>query len=47
MTETLVNLSSPEKLFIGGDWTSASGDAAIDIVSPSTEETIGRVARAT
>lgn len=47
MAETLVNLSSPERLFIGGDWTSASSDEGIAIVSPATEETIGRVARAT
>ena len=43
MTDTLVNLASPDKLFIGGEWTSSRGDAGIDIVSPSTEETVGRV----
>jgi acyl-CoA reductase-like NAD-dependent aldehyde dehydrogenase len=47
MTDTLVNLASPEKLFIGGDWSSSSGTDAIDIISPSTEETVGRVAKAT
>lgn len=46
MTDTLVNLASPDKLFIGGEWTSSRGDAGIDIVSPSTEETVGRVAMA-
>jgi acyl-CoA reductase-like NAD-dependent aldehyde dehydrogenase len=46
MTDTLVNLVSPEKLFIGGDWTSSAGQDGIDIISPATEETIGRVARA-
>lgn len=47
MTDTLVNLSSPEKLFIGGEWASSSADGGIDIISPASEETIGRVARAT
>lgn len=47
MTDTLVNLASPEKLFIGGDWSSSSGGDGIDIISPSTEETVGRVAKAT
>jgi aldehyde dehydrogenase (NAD+) len=46
MTETLVNLSSPDKLFIGGHWERSSGNEAIDIISPSTEEIVGRVARA-
>ncbi|GGC03422.1 aldehyde dehydrogenase [Novosphingobium endophyticum] len=47
MTDTLVNLASPEKLFIGGDWSSSSGTDGIDIISPSTEEAVGRVAKAT
>jgi aldehyde dehydrogenase (NAD+) len=47
MTDTLVNLSSPEKLFIGGEWASSSADGGIDIISPASEERIGRVARAT
>jgi acyl-CoA reductase-like NAD-dependent aldehyde dehydrogenase len=47
MTDTLLNLASPEKLFIGGDWSNSSGSDGIDIVSPATEETIGRVAKAT
>src|SRR6218665_3673270 len=47
MVDTIVNLASPEKLFIGGDWSSSSGDSGIDIVSPSSEETVGRVAMAT
>ena len=47
MTDTLVNLSNPEQLFIGGDWSSSSGGDGIDIISPSTEAVIGRVAKAT
>lgn len=47
MTDSLVNLSSPEKLFIGGDWSNSSDNGGIDIISPSTEETVGRVAKAT
>lgn len=47
MTDTLVNLASPDKLFIGGDWSTSSGADGIDIISPSTEETVGRVAKAT
>lgn len=47
MTDILVNLSTPEKLFIGGEWAASSGDGGIDIISPATEETIGRVASAT
>ena len=47
MTDTLVNLASPEKLFIGGDWTNSSGSDGIEIISPATEEKVGRVAKAT
>ncbi|WP_336971815.1 aldehyde dehydrogenase [Sphingobium aromaticiconvertens] len=47
MTDTLLNLVSPEKLFIGGGWSNSSGSDGIDIVSPATEEKIGRVAKAT
>jgi len=47
VTDTLLNLASPDKLFIGGDWSSSSGSDAIEIVSPATEEVIGRVAQAT
>jgi aldehyde dehydrogenase (NAD+) len=47
MTDTLLNLASPEKLFIGGGWSNSSGSDGIDIVSPATEEKIGRVAKAT
>ncbi|ATE63982.1 aldehyde dehydrogenase [Rhizorhabdus dicambivorans] len=47
MTDTLVNLSNPEKLFIGGDWAASSDGGGIEIVSPSTEEVVGRVGKAT
>ncbi|WP_016744521.1 aldehyde dehydrogenase [Rhizorhabdus wittichii] len=46
MTDTLLNLSNPEKLFIGGDWAASSDAGGIEIVSPSTEEVVGRVGKA-
>jgi len=46
MTDTLVNLASPDKLFIGGDWQASAGDGGVDIISPASEENIGRVAMA-
>ena len=47
MSDTLVNLSNPEKLFVGGDWIASSGSQQIEIISPSSEETVGHVAHAT
>ena len=47
MTDTLLNLSHPEKLFIGGDWAASSDGGGIEIVSPSSEEIVGRVGKAT
>ena len=47
MADTLFNLATPQKLFIGGDWSDSSGSDGIEIVSPATEETVGRVAKAT
>ena len=47
MTDTLFHLANPEKLFIGGDWSASSGADGIEIVSPATEEKVGRVAKAT
>jgi acyl-CoA reductase-like NAD-dependent aldehyde dehydrogenase len=32
-----------DKLFIGGDWVGPESDATIDVISPATEEVIGRV----
>jgi acyl-CoA reductase-like NAD-dependent aldehyde dehydrogenase len=46
MTEALVNLAHPDKLFIGGDWLAPAENDAIAIVSPSTEELLGHVAEA-
>ena len=31
------------ELFIGGKWTSGSGDGVIDVIDPATEESIGHV----
>ena len=42
MTDTLLNLASPEKLFIGGDWSPSSGSDGIEIISPATEEKVQR-----
>jgi aldehyde dehydrogenase (NAD+) len=47
MTDSLLNLSHPDKLFIGGDWSAPSDGGGIEIVSPSTEEVVGRVGKAT
>lgn len=47
MTDTLLHLASPEKLFIGGNWSPSSGSDGIEIISPATEEKVGRVAKAT
>jgi acyl-CoA reductase-like NAD-dependent aldehyde dehydrogenase len=35
------------QLFIGGEWADSSGDEALDVVNPSTEEVIGTVPQAT
>ncbi|MEU9884914.1 aldehyde dehydrogenase [Sphaerisporangium sp. NPDC051011] len=32
-----------DRLFIGGDWVAPSGTATIDVISPHTEEVVGRV----
>ena len=32
-----------EKIFIGGDWVAPSSSAKIDVISPHTEEIVGRV----
>ena len=36
-----------EQLFIGGAWVAAAEGGRIDVISPSTEEVIGHVPRAT
>jgi acyl-CoA reductase-like NAD-dependent aldehyde dehydrogenase len=41
-----VELAHPEKLFIGGAWVAPQTSAAIEIISPSDETLVGRVAEA-
>lgn len=41
-----VSVASPDKLYIGGNWVDASSGRFIELVSPDTEEVIGRVAEA-
>ncbi len=36
-----------DKLFIGGDWVAPAGTGVIDVISPFTEETVGRVPEGT
>jgi aldehyde dehydrogenase (NAD+) len=36
-----------DRLYIGGEWVAPAGTGAIDVVSPHTEEVIGRVPEAT
>ncbi|MEU8797596.1 aldehyde dehydrogenase [Spirillospora sp. NPDC048819] len=36
-----------DRLFIGGDWTAPAGTGTIDVISPHTEEVIGRVPEGT
>src|SRR3569833_2043623 len=36
-----------DRLFIGGEWVSPAGTGVIDVVSPHTEEVVGRVPEAT
>ena len=36
-----------EKLFIGGEWVAPAGTGSIDVISPHTEEVVGRVPEGT
>src|SRR5437016_1251998 len=36
-----------DRFFIGGDWVAPAGTATIDVISPHTEEVIGRVPEGT
>ncbi|HEX6313087.1 MAG TPA: aldehyde dehydrogenase [Acidimicrobiia bacterium] len=36
-----------DQLFIGGEWVAPAGTATIDVISPHTEEVVGRVPEAT
>jgi acyl-CoA reductase-like NAD-dependent aldehyde dehydrogenase len=42
-TGTGGEVTERDRLFIGGSWSTPSSDAVIEVVSPSTEEVIGRV----
>jgi aldehyde dehydrogenase (NAD+) len=47
MSEAIaINLKHPERFFVGGEWVTPSSERMLDIVSPSTEQTILRVAEA-
>jgi acyl-CoA reductase-like NAD-dependent aldehyde dehydrogenase len=41
-----VELAHPDKLFIGGAWVAPQTSGAIELISPSDEATVGRVAEA-
>ncbi|MEW1648752.1 aldehyde dehydrogenase [Streptomyces sp. NPDC091219] len=42
-----IPLRHPDRLYIGGQWVTSSGDAMFDVITPATEETGFRVAEAT
>ncbi len=46
MTEAMTELVEHEKLFIGGEWADPLGRDTIDVISPHTEQVIGRVPHA-
>ena len=46
MNQVVLNLSNPERLFVGGAWLAPQGGAGIDIVSPSDETFVLRVGEA-
>ncbi len=39
-------MKSYDRLFIGGEWVEPSSSSVIDVVSPTTEELVGRVPEA-
>ena len=41
-----VSISSPDRFFIGGEWTKPSSSAEIDVINASTEEVLFSVAEA-
>ena len=43
MTDTLVHLSHPQSLFIGGAWLQPADGARLDLTSPATEDVFGQV----
>jgi aldehyde dehydrogenase (NAD+) len=46
MTRHAINLAHPKSLFIGGAWVEPQTAASIEIISPSDEGLVGRVAEA-
>jgi betaine-aldehyde dehydrogenase len=46
-TITQQSMHIRDKLFIGGRWVASSGNATTEVVNPTTEAVIGRVARGT
>ncbi|MGV3512955.1 MAG: aldehyde dehydrogenase [Novosphingobium sp.] len=46
MTPEGVNIAHPDKLFIGGRWVPAHSGRMIELISPNTEQVVGRVAEA-
>ena len=43
----VADVTTRDKLFIGGKWIDSAGSKMIDVVNPTTEEVIGRVAEGT
>jgi betaine-aldehyde dehydrogenase len=39
-------MKSYDRLYIGGEWIEPSSSSTIDVVSPTTEEVVGRVPEA-
>jgi acyl-CoA reductase-like NAD-dependent aldehyde dehydrogenase len=46
MTPEGVRIAHPDRLFIGGQWVESAGDGVIELISPNSEEVVGRVAEA-
>ena len=36
-----------DRLFIGGEWVEPAGDGSIEVVNPTTEQTVGRIPEGT
>ena len=39
----MADVTAYDQLFIGGEWVAPAGSEVIEVVSPSTEEVVGRV----
>ena len=46
MTPTGVTIAHTDKVYIGGHWVAAHSGREIELVSPDTEQVVGRVAEA-